>query len=190
MFYDYILSNFAMHVDLDENEILYLKSILNTKSVKKNTILLKAGAICKYLFFVNTGMLRMYYENDEGVEHNIIFAPENWWIVDESSFFGKLPASYTISAMENSGLFFFTYSSLKDLLSKFPKFERFFRILAQNGFQIYESRIMDSLSKTAAERYLLFQKRYPKLELRLTQKHIASFLGITPVFLSRLRNRR
>jgi CRP-like cAMP-binding protein len=185
-----IFSNFAMHINLQPDEIAYVNSILNIKSVKKNTILLNAGAVCKSLFFVNSGLLRLYYQDSNGLEHNISFAPENWWMLDSASFFGQSPASYTISAIENSELYYLSYSSLEELFIKIPKFERFFRILTQNGFKIYQSRILANISKTAEERYFLFQKLYPNLELRITQKHIASYLGITPVFLSRLRHRK
>ena len=140
----------------------------------------------QYILLIKAG-LRTYYVDDYGNEHNILFCPENWWSVDVASFFDRSPAFYCIAALEDTELFYLTYPLLENLFTAVPKFERFFRILTQNGFNLYQKRITSSLSKTAEERYLQFQKQYPKLEQRIAQKQIASYLGITPVFLSRLR---
>ncbi len=185
-----IMANFALHVSLDQAENEYVCSVLQHKSVKKNTALLTAGKICRSLYFINKGCLRIFNKNADGTEHNILFCPENWWAVDISSFFGKRPAFYEIDALEDTDVFYLDYNALEELFLKVPKFERFFRILTQNGFNLYQQRITANLSKTAEERYHQFQKQYPKLELRIAQKHIASYVGITPVFLSVLRQKK
>lgn len=178
-----------MHVSLDSGEAAYVQSVLQQMKVKKNAQVLLSGAQCKNIYFVDEGCLRIYYTDQLGNEHNISFCPENWWAVDMSSFSRRIPAFYSISALVDSTLFYLSYQELEKLYELVPKFERFFRILTQNGFDLYQQRITSGLSQSAEERYLQFQKQYPKLEQRIAQKHIASYLGITPVFLSRLRKR-
>jgi CRP-like cAMP-binding protein len=185
--FDLILANFAMHITLDSAETEYVQSILQHKVVKKNAVLLNTGDVCRSVYFVNKGCLRIYYTDNTGLDHNISFSPENWWAVDTGSFYGQTPAFYSIGALEDTEVFYMSYDELETLFVKFPKFERFFRILTQNGFVLYQRRITFNLSKKAEERYRIFQKQYPYLEQRIAQKHIASFLGITPVFLSMLR---
>ncbi|EHQ27866.1 Crp/Fnr family transcriptional regulator [Mucilaginibacter paludis] len=185
--YELILTNFAMHINLDTAETELIKAELQHKAVKKNSILLHAGAICRNVYFVNKGCLRVFNTDKEGEEHNVLFCPENWWAVDIASFSEQTPAFYTIGALEDTEVFYLSYHVLEKLYTEVPKLERFFRILVQNGFYLYQRRTTLNLSKTAKERYELFEKQYPKLEQRIAQKHIASYLGITPVFLSIIR---
>ncbi|WCT12494.1 Crp/Fnr family transcriptional regulator [Mucilaginibacter jinjuensis] len=187
--YELILSNFAMHIVLDAAEAEHIKSKLQHKTVKKNTVLLTAGETCKNIYFVNKGCLRTFDTDERGEEHNILFCPENWWAVDIASFSDQRPAFYNISALEDTEVFYFSYPVLEQLYLEIPKLERFFRILTQNGFNLYQQRITSNLAKTAEERYELFHRQYPKLEQRIAQKQIASYLGITPVFLSMIRGR-
>ncbi|MDN3582161.1 Crp/Fnr family transcriptional regulator [Mucilaginibacter flavus] len=188
--FDVILANFAMHISLNAAETAHVKSLLQHKAVKKNTVLLHSGDICRNIYFVNKGCLRIFNTDSNGEEHNISFCPENWWAVDISSFSGQSPAFYAIGTLEDTDVFYLSYSMLEQLYVDVPKFERFFRILTQNGFNLYQRRITSNLSKTAEERYLQFQKQYPKLEQRIAQKQIASYLGITPVFLSMIRGKK
>jgi CRP-like cAMP-binding protein len=188
--YGLILNNFAMHIALTDAETDYVKSQLQYKTWRKNTVLLDSGEICRNIYFVNQGCLRIFNTDQKGEQHNILFCPENWWAVDIASFSGYSPAFYAIQALEDTEVFYLSYGSLDQLYIEIPKFERFFRILIQNGSNLYQRRITSNLSKTAEERYELFQKQYPKLEQRIAQKHIASYLGITPVFLSMIRSKR
>lgn len=184
-----IMSNFALHISLNAPEKDYVGSLLKYAHFDKNTILLACGEKCKNIFFVESGCLRVFYTDQLGSEHNIYFAPENWWAVDMASFSKQTPAFYSISAIEESIVHYIDYSTLEKLYTEVPKFERFFRILTQNGFDMYQARITASLSQTAEERYRRFRNQYPQLEQRIAQRHIASYLGITPVFLSRIRKR-
>lgn len=184
-----ILSNFAMHISLSDEEMGLIMSKLEHITVKKNEVLFNSGEVCRNMYFVNKGCLRIYNTDTEGDQHNILFCPENWWCVDITSFSGQTPAFYTIQTLENSEVFSLSYTILEQLYLEVPKLERFFRILTQNGFNLYQRRITSNISKTAEERYALFHKLYPKLEQRIAQKHIASYLGITPVFLSMIRKR-
>lgn len=187
--YELILANFDMHIALNAEEIEVIKSKLEYKTVKKNTMLLQAGEVCRSIYFVNQGCLRIFNTDEKGEEHNLIFCPENWWGVEITSFSEQKPAFYTISALVETELFYLNYHVLEELYLTVPKLERFFRIMIQNGFNLYQQRITSNLSMPAEERYQLFQKLYPKLEQRIAQKHIASYLGITPVFLSMMRKK-
>ena len=171
--YKLILANFAMHIALNAVETEDIRSRLQYKVLKKNTVLLNAGEICRSIYFVNKGCLRIYHTDKKGLEHNLSFCPENWWAVDISSFSDQKPAFHAISALEDTEVFYLSHVTLEQLYLDIPKFERFFRILTQNGFNLYQRRITSNLSKTAMERYRLFHKQYPKLEQRIPQKHIA-----------------
>ncbi|MBE9463707.1 Crp/Fnr family transcriptional regulator [Dyadobacter subterraneus] len=185
-----ILSNFAMHIALSSGEQQKVLALLQQKMVDKRTFLVQAGKVDRYIYFVNRGCLRMYNTDKEGMEHNICFYPENWWACDIVSFFKEKPAVNTIQALEDSEVYYMSLSRLEELFLEIPKFERFFRILTQNGFDLYQKRISSNLSKTAQERYLEFRKLYPGLESRIAQKHVATYLGITPAYLSMMRKEK
>ncbi len=185
-----ILSNFAMHITLSSDEQEKVLALLQQKMVAKRSFLLQPGGIDRYIYFVNRGCLRMFYTDKEGMEHNICFYPENWWACDIVSFFKQKPAVNTIQALEDSEVYYMSLSRLEETFLEIPKFERFFRILTQNGFDLYQKRITSNLSQTAEERYLEFRKLYPGLESRIAQKHIATYLGITPAFLSMMRKEK
>jgi CRP-like cAMP-binding protein len=187
--FDLIISNFARHINLSQAETDYTLSLFTYQKVKKRTILLSAGDVCRVVYFVNRGCLRLYQVDKNGTEHVISFMPEDWWAVDIESFYNQSPANYYIDALEDTEVLIISYVNQALLYSHVPKFERFFRILTQNGFILYQKRIMQNLSKSAEERYKLFRKRYPNLEHRIAQKDIAAYLGITPVFVSILRKR-
>jgi CRP-like cAMP-binding protein len=162
---------------------------LRAKKIKRHQFLCEAGEIARYLYFVTKGCLRSYYADENGFEHNVQFAIEDWWIGDMASFLSKKPASLFVEALEDSEVMQIDYPTMEDLYVKIPKLERFFRILLQNAFIAFEQRIISVISKTAEERYLEFINKYPLLEQRLPQIHIASYLGITPEFLSKIRKK-
>ncbi|WP_342644481.1 Crp/Fnr family transcriptional regulator [Mucilaginibacter sp. CSA2-8R] len=182
-----ILSNFSMHITLNPHEQRQALALLQQKSVNKRTFLLQPGEVNRQIYFVTKGCLRMFYTDQAGQQHNICFYPENWWACDIVSFFKEKPAINAIQALEDTEVSYFTLSRLEELFANVPKFERFFRILTQNGFELYQRRITANLSKNAEERYRQFRKQYPGLEQRIAQKQIAAYLGITPTFLSLLR---
>jgi CRP/FNR family transcriptional regulator len=182
-----ILNNFALHIALAPHEQEQALAVFQLKEVKKRTWLLHPGETDRYIYFVKQGCLRMLYTDKSGEEHNIGFYPENWWVCDLVSFFKEKRSSNAIQAMENSEVYYASLPQLEKLFQTIPKFERFFRILTQNGFELYQLRITSQLYKSAEERFIEFRKRHPGLEQRIAQKHIASYLGITPAFLSMMR---
>lgn len=185
--FNLILANVGRHIELTVEESAYFTSLLKSRSLRKRQYLLQAGDISRYECFVNKGCLRTYLVDDTGQEHNVQFAIEEWWIGDMYSFLTGNPALYNIEAIEDSELLLIEKKQLDELYNKVPKFDRFFRILLQNAFANMQMRISENMSLSAEERYTRFLQRYPKFEQRLSLKQIASYLGITPESLSRIR---
>lgn len=187
--YGLFFQNIARHVQLNAEEEELLKGKLHCRAVSKNESLLKAGEHNKMIYFVTKGCLRIYQNHQNGEETNLLFCPENWWACDIISFSNGTPAAYSIDALEEGEVIGIDYRDLEELYIQVIKLERFFRILFQNGFALYQNRLTLALSTSADVRYVLFTKQYPTLINRISQKQIASYLGITPVFLSIIRKR-
>jgi len=189
MKFDLILKNINKHISLNLEEELYFISLLKEKEVCKKSFILSEGDFCKTINFVNTGMLRAYHNHD-GKESTIMFAMEDWWVTDMYCYINKQPAMLNIIAIENSTVLELSKENLEKLYLEVPKFERFFRIIFQNAYIREQLRVIQNLSQTAEQRYHNFQSKYPKILEKVTQKQIASYLGITPEFLSMIRARK
>ena len=186
--YDRILKNISRFITLASEEKEYFTSLLKVKKLKKKQYLLQEGDIARHEYFVNKGCLRTYTIDEKGQEHVIQFAIEDWWIGDMYSFLTQTPAKYTIDALEDSEVFCLEKNALEELYVKIPKFEKFFRHLLQNAFISLQERVIGNLSQPADERYCTFITKYSDMEKRLPLKQIASYLGITPESLSRIRS--
>ncbi len=184
-----LISNISRYIRLQEEEEAYFLSILQFRSYKKKETVLSAGELCRHEHFTLKGCLRTFHTDDKGDEHNIAFAPEDWWSSDMYSFITQTPATLSIEALEDSEVALISKTELEKLYEKVPKFERFYRILLQNAYVALQQRIRQNLADNAQLRYENFQKKYPGLEQRIPQKHIASYLGITPEFLSMMRRK-
>ena len=187
MTHDLILLNVAKHISLNEEETAYFVSLLRYQEVAKREFILKEGQTCKTISFVVSGTLRAYYLDKEGRESTIMFAIADWWITDMYCFINRKPAMLNIEALENSHIFQLEKDDLEKLYVSVPKFERFFRIIMQNAYTREQLRVIQNLSLTAEERYDNFLVKYPQIVKQVTQKQIASYLGITPEFLSAIR---
>lgn len=185
--YDIILSNVAKHITLTAEEKKYFCSLLQPKKFRKRQYLLQSGDVSHRENFVTAGLLRAYYIDDEGNERIVQFALEGWWIGDMASFSTGLPAKLTIDAMEDSDVLQLEKNDFELLLERVPKFERFFRILLTNAFIAHQHRVLSHLTSTAEDRYAELRTKYPGFEQRIPLRHIASYLGVTPEFLSRMR---
>jgi len=190
MTHDLILHNISKHILLDNEETAYFMSLLTPRHLVKKNFILKEGQLCQYISFVNSGTLRAYYIDREGKESTIMFAVTDWWITDMYCFINRLPAMLNIEAVENSSIFQLQKDHLDTLLLKLPKFERFFRILMQNAYIREQLRVIQNLSLSAEQRYDNFLSKYPQVANKVTQKQIASYLGITPEFLSTIRGNK
>ena len=184
-----ILANISKHISLSEDEQKFWRGLLRSKHVAKNECLLQVGDVSRYQHFVVSGCLRTYLVAEDGKEHILQFAPEDWWTGNMSSMLKNAPSQLIIEAMEDTVVLQLDKPGQDQLFERIPKFERFFRILITNAFMAQQRRTLSSLSKTAEERYAEFRKLYPSLDGRVAQKHIASYLGMTPEFLSTVRKR-
>jgi CRP-like cAMP-binding protein len=184
-----LLSNFSKHISLNEEEIELLSSVTRTKSLKPGEFLLREGEICKYESFVTRGCVKTYYQDENGFEHIIDFSIEEWWADDLYSLLTQTPSKSSIKAIEPTDVLQISKFDLEVLYQKVPKLERFFRILFQNAFITQREQINQALAVSAEERYLTFLKKKPYAEHRFSQKDIASYLGITPQFLSALKKK-
>jgi CRP-like cAMP-binding protein len=174
-------------VHLTDEEFNIITKFFVTKKLKKHQFLLNEGDVCRYIGFINSGCLREYKIDNKGTEHILQFAIEDWWVSDLHSFLSGLPATYNIDALQDSEILLIEKSAREELLDNCPKMERFFRLLIEANHVATQHRISDSLSASAEERYLKFIKTYPQLFEQVPQNHIASYLGITPQSLSRIR---
>jgi len=187
MVYQSILKNIAKHIELNTEEETFFLSQLKIKEVAKKTFLLKEGQACKYINFVHSGTLRAFHIDKDGKEATMMFAVSDWWITDMFCFLNQKPAMVFIEAIEDSCIFQLSKANLEKLYHEVPKFERFFRILMQNAYTREQMRVIENLSLTAEYRYHNFLLKYPQIAKAITQKQIASYLGITPEFLSAIR---
>ena len=184
-----ILQNIAKHVSLTpEEETLFLYKT-ETKQFKAKSILLSAGEIATCTYFVNSGILRSFNINDNIIEHVLHFACEGWWIGDMYSYISEKPGNLFIEILEDAEVVIITKENQQQLYQEIPKLERFFRILAENSLVSHQERLMDNLSLTADERFEKFCSKYPTLIQKVAQKHLASYIGVTPEFFSKMKSR-
>lgn len=184
-----ILDNISKIVSLSKKEEDLFLSKIETKKFKAKTLLLNAGTICTHSFFVNSGLLRSFNINDHIVEHVLHFACEGWWISDMFSLLSQKPGNLFIEVLEDAEVVLLTKEHQEQLYHEIPKLERFFRILAENSLVSHQERLMDNLSLTAEERFEKFCSKYPSLIQRVSQKQIASYIGVTPEFFSKMKAR-
>ncbi len=190
MTYDLLLKNIARHITLTKEETDHFTSLVACKEIPRKTLLLTEGQPCTILSYVHTGALRAYYLGKDGKESTIMFAIADWWLTDMYCFLNRKPAMVYIETIEDCYLFQLSRDNFEKLFSDIPKFERFFRILMQNAYTREQLRILENLSLSAEERYDSFLAKYPKIVQQVTQKQIASYLGITPEFLSTIRKNK
>ncbi len=185
--YDLILKNVHRFIELTPEEKKIFISLLKPKKVYKRQLLFQEGNIAHYQYFVTKGCLRTYFIDNKGQEHNVQFAIEDWWTGDMHGFLTQKESRFNIIAIEDSEMLSIDRPSMEELYQKVPKFNSYFRQLLQNAFISFQDRILSGMSETAEERYVNFRKKYPSMDKRIPQNQIASFLGITPESLSRVR---
>ena len=184
-----LIDYFDRLIPLSKEEKELIKAKFHPHLFLKKQFALQHGDVCEYFNFVVRGCLRLYKVGSDGVYHILQFATENYWILDLTSFHKQQPALLNIDALEDTVVLRINHDDLIDLYIKAPKFDRIFRVLLENHFMLQQQRMGQLFSSTAEERYQLFLETYPHLLNRLSQVQIASYLGITPEFLSRIRSR-
>ncbi|CCH53078.1 putative transcriptional regulator, Crp/Fnr family [Fibrisoma limi BUZ 3] len=186
-----VFAALRQHVDkvipLTDEESARASALFTVKKLRKKQFLVQQGDVCKYESFVVSGCLKSYYTDEQGHDHILRFSVEDWWASDLKSLQTNTPASFSIEAIEPATLLVIDKVGLEKLYVEVPKFEKFFRILNENALTATAQRVINNLSLPAKERYQLFLQAYPRIAQRIPLKDIASYLGITPVFLSQLR---
>ena len=185
----FLIEYFNRILPLDDKEIAFVEEVFKERRIKKRQFILQEGEICKYSTFVVEGCFRMYLVDEDGKEHNLQFAIENWWIGDIGSFFTGKPSKLNVEAIENSIILQVRKEDQLKLFTDYPKFNQIFRVLAENAMVGLQRRVLQNISSTAEERYVDFLERNPHLFNRISNVQIASYLGVTPEFLSAIRKK-
>jgi len=182
-----LIDHFKQYIPLNQDELALLEGRISARKIKRKQMILQEGFVCKHYTFVVEGCFKMYGVDDKGYEHNIQFAAEGDWIADIGSFHSKKPSKLFIEAVEPSEIFQIAQPDLYFLYINIPKLDRIFKVIVENKYVELQNRVLQNFSSTAEQRYLSFLEQYPNLANRLPNTQIASYLGITPEFLSKIR---
>jgi CRP-like cAMP-binding protein len=185
-----LLASINKHIALEPSEIILFTSMLRATHIKQGEFIETAGIVTTHFIHVLSGCLMTYYSDKDGHDHVIQFAMAGWWTGDPQSLTEQVPSIYSTRALVDSEVLLLPKTDMDRLLVEAPKFERFFRILYQNSLVTHQNRIIQNFSATAEERYENFRKKYPALEQYVPLKYIASYLGFTPEFLSKIRRKQ
>jgi len=187
--FDILISHIQNKVSLTKEEKTELQSFFLVKKLKKKQYLLQEGDVCKCLSFVNKGLLKSYFTDEKGGENINMFAFEGWWISDFKSFINQEKAVLNIDAVEETELLMITLEDYDKLMLKIPVMDRYFRILYQNSLVTKDYRLIASNSYTAEEKYLQLVQKNPEMIKRIPHNLIASYLGLAPETISRIRKK-
>lgn len=184
-----LIEHIRKHIHLRSDEEDHILSVFKRKRVKRNELILAAGDVCRHETFIAKGCCCMFHLTESGKEEMVFFGAEQWYISDLYSYLSGMPSKFSIRSLEDGEIWQISHIQLEELLQRIPVLERYFRVLFQNAFVSMQSRLMENLHGTAQERYQNFLSRFPGLHSRLPQYLIASYLGITPQFLSKVRKK-
>lgn len=176
------------YINLSSEEEIYLENNLKVRRYLKKQYILQQGDVCKTSSFILSGCVKMFYLDQEGQEHIIQIGVEDWWTSDIASFINQEPSSFNIQCLETTNLAQFEYEKMEMIFEKIPKLERFFRKIVEKGLAATQQRIIRNFTMPAKDRYLYFKKNYPQIEQRIPQYLVASYLGITKEFLSKIKS--
>jgi CRP-like cAMP-binding protein len=187
--FDAINHHASKYISPSGEDIKVFNTQLQPKRVAKKTFLLQEGEICRFEGFINKGCIRTYYINETGAEVTLQFAIEDWWVSDIASFHEQKPSRMFIETLEDCELLILSPTSKETLLREAPCFERMFRIMVQRNLSRMQERLFKTITTTAVDKYLDFLERYPTIPQRVAQHYIASYLGFSPEFLSKVRTK-
>lgn len=185
--YKNILANIGKYVTLTDEETEKLISIIRTKHIKKRELIDQPGYVSKYRNYIQKGAFRSFYIDNEGKDHTVQIAVEDHFTSDFYSYITQTPATLFVEALEDSLILQMTYNDIEGLCKEIHALSEYFRITTERAFAFSRKRALSNLSMTAEERFLELEQRYPNMVYRVPQKVIASYLGITPEFLSKIR---
>lgn len=188
--YILLIDFFNSIIPLNETEKELLREYFCLRSYKKRMFVLQEGDVCQHLNFVISGCLRMYKDDENGTPHILLFATEGSWINDLDSYYQEKKSLLNIDVLENSELLQISRENIVKLYLSAPKFDRIFRILTERNLVLLQNRMLENISLSAEDRYYNFLSNHPDLINRIPQVHIASYLGVSAEFISRLRSKR
>jgi CRP-like cAMP-binding protein len=183
-----IVCNVSRFIDLTPEEELYFTSIVRTVKIRKRQFIVQPEFVCRYKSYVHEGAMRAYFVDADGQEHTIALAIEDHWISDFPSFIYQTPATLFVEALEDSVLVQVEYQAMERLLELYPRFDKFLRIFSQRALAAFQRRMLSNLSLSAEQRYDEFLREFPALAARVPQYVVASYLGISTEFISKIRN--
>ena len=184
---DVLIDSFKKIFPLSSQEREALISRFSERHIKRRGFILQQGDVCKHFTFIVSGCFKMYAIDQAGKEHNMQFAAEGEWISDLASFYSEKPSGVHIEAIEPAVILQIKHDDLLDLYIGYHRFDRHFRVIVEAKYIELQNRVLQNISVTAEQRYLNFLDQFPELANRLPNTQIASYLGITPEFLSKIR---
>ena len=185
-----IIKYISKYVELTEEETERLTAFFKIKTVRKRQFIVQPGFVCRHKSYVVKGAFRAYLTDNEGKEHTMAFAIEDWWISDYSSLIYQEPATLFVEALEDSILIQIDYQDEQTFLKEIPKLEKFERIITQRSLAFQQKRLLSNFTKSAEERYDEFMSKYAAIAKRVPQYALASYLGFSTEYLSKIRNRK
>ena len=187
--YKGILEHVAKYVELSNSEIDEFISILKTTRVKKRQFIVQPGFVSEYRNYIVEGAVRVFYLDDSGKEHTVIIAIEDWFFTDFYSYLNRTPAEYYAEALEDSIILQMKYDDVEELCSRIHSISEYFRLFTERSMAHSYKRTISNISKTSEERYWEYVNKYPQIANRVPQYVLASYLGISPESISRIRSR-
>ncbi len=188
--YPNFINHIRKYVDLDDDSIAYLIQHITPLKLRRKEFLLKEGQICQSIYFVEKGCLRMYFIDNKANEQITQFALEHWWMADHFSFMDSNPSAYFIQTVEKSEVLAINALSFQAILHELPQMERYFRIVMQRALAASQLRLKYMYKMSKEEFYLHFSTSFPEFLQRVPQYMIASYLGLTPQYVSELRKKK
>ena len=185
-----VIDYISRYVALTDDDINQLLPFFKLTKVKKRQFIVQPGFVCRHKSYVVKGAFRGYLIDQNGKEHTLAFAIEDWWISDYSSLIYQEPATLFVEALEDSILIQINFDDEQKFLREIPKLEKFERIITQRSLAFQHKRLLSNLTKTAEERYDEFMKKYAGIAQRVPQYALASYLGFSTEYLSKIRNRK
>ncbi len=185
-----IIQNIRKHTPLAEADTTTLFSFFTYRKLRKNEVVMAQGANPALFVLIKSGCLMTYHTDTQHQVHIIQFGTAMWWTGDLSGFTQSQPSQYTVKAMTPADVYVTDLPRFEKMMRTLPALERYFRVIFQNALVSHQKRIVINFAASAQEKYRAFQKQFPGLELIVPQKYIASYLGITPEFLSTIRHRK
>jgi CRP/FNR family cyclic AMP-dependent transcriptional regulator len=186
-YYLNLIAYFTERIELSKQDIETIKSAYQLRVLRKKEFLFQQGEVCRYEAFVIQGACKLFYSDSKGSDHILYFAFKDWWVGDVASFSSNEPAAMSAQALEETYLLTINPEKKEELYLRVPQLERMFRIITQRTLSVLQKRFFLTMSGGAKDRYLQLIDRYPKIEQLVPQYQIASYLGILPESLSRLK---